>query len=141
MMDYLEIEENEIGWVIKEPDTGYEINLLERTFEFAINVLGTLKTVGYVKEMDVVRYQLAKSGTSVGANYEEAQGASSKKDFSNKINIVYRELRESHFWARILKRMNWGNRTKVEKLVKECNELRKIFGQIRQTLRNEENKL
>ncbi len=138
-MDYFEIEVSEIGWVIKEPDTGYEVNLLERTFEFAITVLETLKTVGYEKEMDVIRYQLAKSGTSVGANYEEAQGASSKKDFSNRIKIVYRELRESHFWARILERMHWGNRTIVEQLVNECNELRKIFGQIRQTLRNEEN--
>ncbi|MCH8012421.1 MAG: four helix bundle protein [Candidatus Marinimicrobia bacterium] len=67
---------------------------------------------------------------------KEAQGASSRKDFSNKIKIVYREVRESHYWSRILSRMGWGNKEKVKYLVNECSELKKIFGRIRQILKN-----
>ena len=68
-----------------------EPDLLERTFNFAVNVIRFLKTVQYSKENDVLKYQLAKSATSVGANYEEAQGAYSKDDFSYKIGICFRE--------------------------------------------------
>ncbi|MEE9167352.1 MAG: four helix bundle protein [Candidatus Neomarinimicrobiota bacterium] len=134
-MDYIDIVgRNDSGWVIREPETKYEIDLLDRTFECAIMVLETLQTVGHEKEKDAVRYQLAKSGTSIGANYEEAQGASSRRDFSNKIKIVYREVRESHYWCRILKRMKWGDTKKVGQLSGELEELRKIFGRMLQTL-------
>jgi len=50
-------------------------DLEERTFRFAVSVIRFLKTVKYSKENDVIKTQLAKSGTSIGANYEEAQGA------------------------------------------------------------------
>ena len=82
-MNYIKVEMSQSGWLISEPNSNYQINLLRRTFEYAILVLETLKTIGSEKEMDVVRSQFARSGTSVGANYEEAQGASSKKDFYN----------------------------------------------------------
>lgn len=55
--------------------------LAERTFTFAVNVVKFLKTLKYSKENDVMKYQLAKSATSIGANYEESQASSSKEDF------------------------------------------------------------
>jgi hypothetical protein len=70
-------------------------DLAERTFNFAVSVIRFLKIVMYSKDNDVVKYQLAKSATSVGANYEEAQGAYSKEDFSYKISICFREAKET----------------------------------------------
>ena len=49
-----------------------------------------------------IAYQLAKSGTSVGANYEESQASQSKEDFYYKIGICLREARESNYWLRLL---------------------------------------
>jgi len=77
-LEYLKVEETKSGWIIKEPINGYEIDLLDRTFEFAILVLETLQTIGYEKEKDVVRYQLAKSGTSVGVPTCRERGTRSK---------------------------------------------------------------
>lgn len=77
--------------------------LLERTFDFAVRVIRFLKTIPYSKENEVIRYQLARCATSVGANYEESQASSSKEDFAYKIGVVVREARESNYWLRILK--------------------------------------
>jgi len=56
-------------------------DLEKRTFEFAVRAIKFLKTIKYSKENDVIKYQLAKAATSVGSNYEEAQGAYSRDDF------------------------------------------------------------
>src|SRR5690606_19569067 len=79
-----------------------ENDLLERTFNFGVNTLMFLRTLPYNEELRVIKNQLIKSSTSVGANYEEAQAASSKADFNNKVKIVLREARESNYWIRIL---------------------------------------
>ncbi len=52
----------------------------------------------------IIKYQLAKSSTSAGANYEESQAGSSKADFNNKVRIALREMRESNYWLRIIKK-------------------------------------
>ena len=70
------------------------------------------------------------SATSTGANYEESQAASSRKDFLNKINISLREIRESNYWLRIIKELNYGANKKAEYLVNESEELKKILGSI-----------
>ena len=59
-------------------------NLNDRLFKFAVNVLKFLPNLAKTHEMSVVRYQLAKSSSSAGANYEESQAGSSKPDFNNK---------------------------------------------------------
>lgn len=61
-----------------------ENDLLHRTFNFSVQIILFLRTLPYNKELKVIRYQLVKSVTSVGANSEDAQGASSKTDFNNK---------------------------------------------------------
>jgi four helix bundle protein len=65
-------------------------NLSERLFKFAVNVLKFLKKLPRTPEMNVIRYQLAKSSTSSNANYEESQAGSSKADFNNKVRISLR---------------------------------------------------
>jgi four helix bundle protein len=107
-----------------------ESDLLERTFDFAVSVIRFLKTVQYSKENDVIKTQLAKSATSVGANYEESQASSSKADFYYKIGIVLREARESNYWLRILKASNISDGRELDALIQESVELKRIFGAI-----------
>lgn len=105
-------------------------NLQGRTFNFAVEIIKLLKEVKYSKENDVIKYQLAKSTTSVGANYEEAQGAYSKEDFKYKIGICFREAKESNYWLRIMKATGILNGASLDYLVKESEEIKNIFASI-----------
>lgn len=107
-----------------------EKDLEERTFDFAVEVIKFLKSIKYSKGNDVIKYQLAKAATSIGANYEESQGAYSKDDFKYKISICFREAKESNYWLRIIKATEIFTGEKLECLIKESAELKKIFGSI-----------
>ena len=71
-------------------------DLGKRIFNFSSKVLKLISKLPETPEFKVIRYQLAKSSTSCGANYEEAQSGASKADFANKIRIALREMRESN---------------------------------------------
>jgi hypothetical protein len=105
-------------------------NLEKRTFDFAVEVLTFLGDIKYTTINDVVKYQLAKAATSVGANYEESQGAFSKDDFKFKINICFRESKESNYWLRIIKAIKISDSKKLDYLIQESVELKNIFGSI-----------
>ena len=79
-----------------------ENELTQRIFNFTVKTIKFLKTLPDSPEVKVIRYQLIKSSTSVGANYEEAQAGSSKPDFNNKVRILLREMRESNYWLRVI---------------------------------------
>ena len=68
--------------------------------------------------------QLLRSGTSVGANYEEAQGAESKDDFVHKLQIALKELRESNYWLRLLVKSGKISAAQMDDLLDESNQLR-----------------
>ena len=72
-------------------------NLADRLFKFSIDTLNYLCTVRNKSETKIVKYQLTKSATSSGANYEEFQSSSSKQDFKNKVFISLKEMRESNY--------------------------------------------
>ena len=111
-------------------------DLCERLFEFAVRVIEFLKTLPYSPENKTIRTQLSKSATSSGANYEESQSGSSKADFSNKVRISLREMRESNYWLRIIKRtVKEINRSECDYLINESSELKKILGSIAQKFR------
>jgi len=106
-------------------------DLQQRLFSFAVKVFCFLKTLPNTPEYSVVRYQLAKSSTSSGANYEEAQAASSKPDFIYKNEISLREMRESNYWLRLLAATDQSNKLNQEELKyleNESEELKKILG-------------
>jgi len=108
-------------------------DLQQRLFSFAVGVFNFLKTLPNAPEYSVVRYQLAKSSTSSGANYEEAQAASSKPDFIYKNEISLREMRESNYWLRLLVATDLSNKLNQEELKyleNESEELKKILGSI-----------
>ncbi|MEO8232616.1 MAG: four helix bundle protein [Ignavibacteriota bacterium] len=102
----------------------------ERLFNFAVEAIKLLRSLQKLPEMQVIRYQLAKSSTSSGANYEEAQAASSRADFANKMKISLREMRESNYWLRICKKSDFGDLVLCENLLKESLELKNILGSI-----------
>ena len=108
----------------------YEKDLSERLFEFAVRTIKYLKTIKNETEISVIKYQLSKSSTSSGANYEEAQAASSLNDFTNKINISLREMRESNYWFRICIALKIGDQGELNFLLGESEELKKILGSI-----------
>jgi four helix bundle protein len=111
-------------------------DLCERLFEFAVRVIEFLKTLSYSPEIKVFRTQLSKSACSSGANYEEAQSGSSKADFTNKVRISLREMRESNYWLRIIKRtVSDLNMKELDYLINESVELKKILGSIVQKAR------
>ena len=105
-------------------------DLEERTFNFAVETVKFLKDIKYSKEFETIKYQLSKSATSIGANYEEAQGAYSKDDFKYKISICFRESKESNYWLRIIKATDISKGQKLDYLTKEAEELKKIFSSI-----------
>ena len=107
-----------------------ENDLLKRTFNFGISCLKFLRKLESNPENNLIRFQLGKSCTSIGANYEESQAGSSKADFTNKVKIALREARETNYWLRILKELNDNNDESLELLIKESQELKNILGAI-----------
>ena len=81
------------------------------------------------KEFDVIRYQLSKSASSIGANYEESQ-ASSEKEFVQKLRIALREANESKYWYKIIERLEILKTEDLKRLIKESNEISLILGSI-----------
>ena len=110
-------------------------DLEERLFNFAVRTIKYLRSLPSTSEYSVIKYQLTKSSTSTGANYEEAQAGSSKLDFTNKVRISLREMRESNYWLRILKSISEQSDSELEKLIQESKELKLILGSIVQKAR------
>lgn len=111
-------------------------DLEERTAKFGENIIGFCRSIPRDKLTEPLLQQLIRSGTSVGANYMEANGASSKKDFTNKIFICKKEIQESKHWLRMIKTFATDKAKEAETLWKEAQELTLIFQKIGASLRN-----
>ena len=107
----------------------YKVDLDKRLLLFSVNIIKFLQTLPYKKEFEVFRYQLSKSATSVGANFEEAQ-STTYKEFIQKLRISLREANESKYWLRVIKELNISNAQKTDELLKEVDEISKILGSI-----------
>ena len=105
-------------------------NLLDRTFKFEVNCIIFLRTLPRDFEYNVIKLQLTKSSTSIGANYEESQAGSSKADFKNKVRISLREARESNYWLRVIKALERSENEQLESLIQESKELKNILASI-----------
>jgi four helix bundle protein len=78
-----------------------------KSYSFAIRIVEVYKYLISENKEFVLSKQLLRSGTSIGANVEEAIGGQSRKDFFAKLTIAYKEARESHYWIRLLKDTNY----------------------------------
>ena len=79
--------------------------------------------------------QVLRSGTSAGSNYEEARGAESKADFTHKLGIALKELRESAYWLNLIDRARLSPSEKIAEVVQEADELSRIVAKSIQTAR------
>jgi four helix bundle protein len=105
------------------------LDLKERLLLFSVNILNFLKVLPKSKEYDVLRNQLSKSATSIGANYMEAQ-SSSLKEFVQKSRIALRESHETFYWLQIIDKLQLGNYEQRKFLLDEISQISKIFGAI-----------
>ena len=101
-----------------------------RTEDFSVLIINFSVLLGSSPETMVLRNQLTKSGTSVGANYREANRSRSPKDFKNKIKISESEASETVYWLKIISKIDTLNNAKVEKVLEEAKELLAIFTSI-----------
>lgn len=105
-------------------------DLEERTAKFGEDIIDLCKSLKEDSISKPIINQLVRSATSVGANYMEANGASSKKDFINKIFICKKESQETKHWLRMLVRCFSSEKEKMRKLWQEAQELSMIFHKI-----------
>lgn len=110
-------------------------DLEERTAKFGEGIIDLCKPIRQDPITKTIINQLVRSGTSIGANYMEANGASSKKDFRNKIFICKKEAQETKHWLRMLARCVPEKTIEIKLLWKECQELTRIFQKITASLR------
>ncbi len=104
--------------------------ILKKSFDFALKIIELYKSlISNHKEYELSK-QVLRSGTSIGANSEEAVGAQSTKDFISKFSIAYKEARETNYWLRLLKESSYIERSKAEILLRDCKEIEKIISSI-----------
>ena len=104
--------------------------LEKRTRKFAVSIIRLSMGLPNTPESLVIRNQITKSGTSIGANYREANRARSKRDFKNKIKICESEASETQYWIEVMVEVKWLSWKNVKSVYDECSELLAIFTSI-----------
>ncbi len=104
--------------------------LEERTRTFAVRIIRLSTKLPNTPEGRVVKNQLTKCGTSIGANYREANRARSRADFKNKIAISESEASETLYWLEIIREVGWLSQEQVHADYEECRELLALFTSI-----------
>ena len=107
--------------------------LENRTKKFALEIIKFVANLPKSKITDVLGYQLLKAGTSIGANYREANRGQSRQDFIHKIAIVEKEASETQYWLELFDASNIGDPTSLSWLLSESGELLAIFTSIGKT--------
>lgn len=115
---------------IKQINNFMKYELEERVEKFGENIISLVKKVKVTPITKSIVEQLVRSGTSVGANYFEANGASSKKDFINKVYISKKEAKETQHWLRMLSKADLSIIVEARTLYQETQELAMIFSTI-----------
>ena len=111
-------------------------DLEERTVKFGKTIIDFVRILPQDIVTKPLINQIVRSGTSVGANYCEADEASSKKDFANKISIAKKETRETRYWLKMLAHSNPNFVKDIDLLAKEALELNLIFAAIIRKVKN-----
>lgn len=116
--------------VINMDNKEFSKQLENRTKKFAMNIILLSSSLPNTTESKVLRNQVTKSGTSIGANYREANRSRSKADFTNKIKICESEASETSYWIEIIADLNWVDAQKIKLITTEANEILAIFTSI-----------
>ena len=105
----------------------------EKSFDFAIRIVKLYKYLMEEKKEFVLSKQVLRSGTSIGANINEAQQAQSKKDFLMKMNIALKECTETKYWIDLLSATDYINQELNDSIIYDCIELEKLLTSIVKT--------
>jgi four helix bundle protein len=114
----------------QNPNDKKKYDLEERTAQFGEAIIEFAKILPKDPVNNPLISQLVRAGTSIGANYMEADGAESKKDFQHKISICKKESKETKHWLRMITKANPSRRDECQKLFREAQELSLIFSSI-----------
>lgn len=97
--------------------------IVSKTYSFAVRIVRFCFEIQDNRKEYVLSRQLLKSGTSIGANVEEAQGAISKAEFISKVQIAWKEAKETNYWLRLIKDANVYESPQSNKLATHCSEI------------------
>jgi four helix bundle protein len=112
--------------------------IIEKSYNFGLR---TVKLYMHLRKNKLERellIQFLKSGTSVGANVEEAEGAQSLNDFIHKIGIAYKEAREAYYWLRLLRDSELLELKLADSFIQDAEEIKKILASILKTSKAKE---
>jgi len=107
--------------------------LQEKTFAFAIRIVNLYKYLSEERKEFILSKQIIRSGTSIGANTEEAIGGQSDKDFLSKLSIAYKEARETMYWLKLLAATNYITQEQAESILQDADEICRILAKIKIT--------
>ena len=107
-----------------------------KSYAFALRIVKLYQFLCEEKKEFVLSKQIVRSGTSIGANVEEAIGGQSSRDFLSKMSIAYKEARETHYWLRLLRDSNIIESKHAESVIEDCDELLKLTGSIIRTTKS-----
>jgi four helix bundle protein len=107
--------------------------LKDKSYAFALKTINIYKHLTEIKREFVISKQLLRSGTSIGANIEEAIGGQSRSDFIAKLSIAYKEARETNYWISLLTDSGYLSKKDKISLIEDCSELLRILAAILQT--------
>ena len=117
-------------------DPAKENIIVDKSYAFALRTIKTYKYLTQEQKEFVLSKQLLRSGTSIGANVEEAIAASSKADFIHKLNIAAKEARETSYWLRLLNDSGYFPDKAFNSIQEDCLELRRIISSILITMKS-----
>ena len=105
----------------------------DKSYDLALRIVKLCKYLRNDKREFVLSKQVLRSGTSIGANIEEAIGGHTKKEFISKLSIAYKESRETHYWLRLLKDAEFISKTEFDSIVADLIEVQKLLVSILKT--------
>ena len=111
----------------------------QKSYNYAIRIIKLYQYLAAEKKEYELSKQILRSGTSIGANIEEAVGGLSKKDFLAKLGISYREARETNYWLRLLKDTGYINNEQFSSLISDLEEILRIITAIQKTTKRNMN--
>ena len=104
-----------------------ENQVVQKSKSFAIRIIRLYKYLTEEKKEFILSKQVLRSGTSIGANINEAQYGNSKADFISKLHISLKEAAETEYWLLILRKSNYIDDKTSESLLKDCLEIKRIL--------------
>lgn len=111
----------------------------DKAYKFAIRVVNAYKYLTQDKKEFILSKQLVRSGTSIGANIAEANGAISKANFSAKISIAYKECLETKYWLSLLKDTDYFEKNVFDSIYQDADEIGKMLFSILDTTKKSKN--